>query len=409
VDPEAGDLIAPMKDDGGAMVAAAVVARSRETTTSTGEESKAMNVTPIYLQASACQLGYTTTFGKVYDEKKVTEYVRTIEERLALVGAPPLKRFLGVGFPEPVKDSRKAGVVNDWGWVSADARKATGVPAGEPLLQRSVSNMDGNVDLKGNMLLAWLHAVEEEVKHGLSNDEEGRPWFVLIDHNAAHHVSAPMVHHGFKHARSGAMRVLVNFDFHADADGATNKGPESIARCDNWAGFMTQAVSGVHDAPVVDASVNFGVSSGFDAKVSGNLGDGKFQFSRDRKRMKRIWEEAGWKPEPPPSVTQQLQWVMQQMGNPLIDFYISCDRDFMIGSYTPWGDGSQEPPAGRAAIREALAYFAEYGAKLVGFDIVGLPAEGGVSKKMMTREGYLDQAYEDIRDLFQAVRDYPDR
>lgn len=364
-----------------------------------------MHVTPIYLQASACQLGYAAA-DRRYDEKRAQKYVAEIAERLRKVDAPPLQSFLGIRFPEPVAEAKKLGIIDDWRWVSDVARDETGVPAAPtPLLQKSVSNYVGDSALKGDMFLAWLHAASKELH--LSGVDSAR--FTIIDHNAAHHLSAPMVKHAFtSQGRGGAKRVLVNFDFHSDADAAVNKGRESIARCDNWAGFMTQPVEHIYETAVVDVYTTFGVSLGLDKKESGNLGAGRFQRSDDRRAPQLIYEAAKWNKDPR-SVTEQLAWVVHDVfaENDPIDVYVSVDRDFMKESYTPWGDGSQDPKAGREAVRQALAFFAERRAKLVGFDVVGLPALGGRSNVPMSEQGYLDVAYLDLTDMFQAVRDYP--
>ncbi len=105
-----------------------------------------------------------------------------------------------------------------------------------------------------------------------------------------------------------------------------------------------------------------------------------------------------------------------------IDVYISVDRDFMIGSYTPWGDGPHTMADGRKAVLDALTFFKSHlptdmpgpsgerkrVARLVGFDIVGLPAHPGSKppKTPMTEDEAILQANEDIAQFYRAVHDY---
>jgi len=244
---------------------------------------------------------------------------------------------------------------------------------------------DGGETTSGTFREALLVGAQYALER--SHQPPTRPRFAVIDQSAAHHVSAPLAEWAFAHGDAAwpRLRMIVHFAVHRGSP---------------------YPMSG-HGA-MADAYVNFGVSSGSHAKVSGNLGGGLYQLARDDGlQPRRIIPEN----HPTPTVTEQLATVVGWFPPSDIDFYISIDRNFMIGSHTLYGDGSQLPDAGRAAVLEALLFF-QHGlrlgarATLVGFDVTGLPCLGGFNATGIKEPTAIEQANEDLITFYRQVRDY---
>jgi hypothetical protein len=90
------------------------------------------------------------------------------------------------------------------------------------------------------------------------------------------------------------------------------------------------------------------------------------------------------------------------------DVYITVDRDFTIGSYTPYGDGEYLPAVGRSAVIECICYLQDNGATLVGFDVVGLPSRAGKCKNSDSSpfDQAVKESIEDIRIFHKSVSNY---
>ncbi|WP_394845451.1 hypothetical protein LZC95_51520 [Pendulispora brunnea] len=363
-----------------------------------------MDCNLLFVQTNRNQLSYNRF--EDYSLKRVNDYFDSIQ---TMLHAPASARLVVVNqFDNPVP--RVVRGTNDFDYVTPETRHRIGLHG--TFLQKSVADQTGNTAYKGDAALSTFRdglLIEMDAAIERSHQPATRPRFAVVDHNAAHDVSAPLAEWAFANADASTprVRIIVNFDFYADSPDKIDLN-EQIIRCDNWAGFMTRVVPGVYPKPIADAYVNFGVSSGPNAKVSGNLGAGLYQLARNNGlKPQRIIPEN----HPTPTVTEQLATVVGWFSPGDVDVYISIDRDFMVGSYTPWGDGSQLPHAGRAAVLEALLFFQKglpFGARgqLVGFDVTGLPALGGFSGTGIKEPAAIEQANDDLITFYRQVRDY---
>ena len=363
-----------------------------------------MNCNLICIQTNLNQLSFNR-FGD-YSLKLVQSYFSKIQ---AILNANALASLVMVDEVNNASPPVVRGTT-DFDYVTPETRDLIGLHGA--FLQKSVADKTGNTQYKGDSALkTFREGLLIEIKAALDVSQQNPqlPLFAVVDHNAAHNVSAVLAERAFANVgRSNALRVVINFDFHDDSPAKIDL-REQIIRCDNWAGFMTRKVPDIYPEPVADAYINFGVSSGRDAKVSGNLGAGVYQLARDdgAKPARIIPAD-----HPVPTVTEQLKTVIEWFSLRNVDFYISIDRDFMVGSYTPWGDGSQLPAAGRAAVAEALLYFQTglmRGAtgRLVGLDVTGLPALGGRSAAGISEPEAIEQANEDLVTFYRQVVAYP--
>ena len=195
------------------------------------------------------------------------------------------------------------------------------------------------------------------------------PVFSVIDHNSAHTFTAALATAAFQRSpQPGRTAVLINVDNHSDF---TNNpiavaGVEAHVRCDNWVDFAKAK------APV--------------AKF--------FHF--------------GTHGVPEQQKLQQLQTELA--ADKKIDLYLSVDRDFMIGSCTPWGNGPYTSETGRALITKILDAFHGKDLRIVGFDVVGLPNTETVKDaeaQCADRTASVARANEDIKAFFAAFASRP--
>ncbi len=367
----------------------------------------------VYLQTSASQLGYCMNkkfwanpkFADVagYDASNVQAYLDQIERRCGLdalypiTGVTPIVQ--GKGQPE--------GGTRNWTYLTGEMRRRYGVNGEENLLV-SVGSASPDTKNNGETYLDWLELPMREV---LGGTDAKRPLLTVIDHNAGHHLAAPLAYRAFSRSTNEKpARILVNFDQHTDFGAPGSAGRHDKIRCSTWASFLTRSIAGVYPAPTIDAYVNFGAASVPGKGIDGNLGGGVVNYSKGAK-LEPIGASVNVDDPVEVQVDLQLKKILadMQLGQgSAVEAYISVDRDFMSGSATPWGDGAQSPENGHAAVKAAFRFFSKIKANLMGADVCGLPARGYVVTKgpTPTPPAVLDQAYADIKLLADEMRQY---
>lgn len=80
----------------------------------------------------------------------------------------------------------------------------------------------------------------------------------------------------------------------------------------------------------------------------------------------------------------------------------------MIGSYTPYGDGTYTQANGQALVANLLLQLRAWQTHLVGFDVTGLPTQDGWTNvnPPPANAALLNQAAQDVGAFYQAVLAY---
>lgn len=210
----------------------------------------------------------------------------------------------------------------------------------------------------------------------------GNPFvFSVIDHNSAHHLSYLLARRAFTQYSKGntgqrRYRLVLNFDQHEDFPRG-NLGRDMI-RCSTWGRSLFADKTVTTEAfPVADAYAVVGLGQGI---PSGQL-QCKFY---DRGRLQdrngtRINTQGGNR------VNQLIEYLTGHLPHSQDwadwDLYITIDRDWTLGSRTPYGDGSHEAAHGRNCLKNTMAQLSGLGAWLSGMDIIGLPSGVGRSNR----------------------------
>jgi hypothetical protein len=207
------------------------------------------------------------------------------------------------------------------------------------------------------------------------------PLFAIIDTDSAHHLSAPLVERAVRFADPGRVAgaptrtmIVINFDAHTDFGGTAS--PVPTINCQSWGRFVANTVPGIHNHPLSDVYVRFGLQKSRDAEPTWEAGE---------------WHEADANYVTKPIdyqttgdvLTAQLDVICTAVtattGAQNVDAYVSVDRDVLELSYTNYFDGPFPPEPGIAGVKKCLTYLASKNVRIIGFDITGLPTfPGGV-------------------------------
>ncbi|VFQ45347.1 hypothetical protein MSL71_30040 [Desulfoluna butyratoxydans] len=192
------------------------------------------------------------------------------------------------------------------------------------------------------------------------------PLFSVVDHNSAHHMAYILANKGFRgHEDMAWRRVVINFDNHKDYE-AFNPDADSIC-CQNWGQALRPRPDDktLHRDHPVSRYVVLGLGSTIANVVSWGLGGIRYQDKVDLSQEILLAN----------ALRKSLE-----LGVPLENylFHITVDRDFMKGSYTPYGDGPHYPHEGRNMVLQCLHFLKQRGATLSGFDVTGLPCGSSV-------------------------------
>ena len=273
---------------------------------------------------------YFTFQNGTYDVARVKTYANSF-------GVPGLKTFAGVD--EVVISSSKTGA--NFTWMPQTALRTCNAPA--PFLSRRVSNLIGeNIDA-GDAANpdAYVCAFKEVLKG------DDKPLFGIVDHNSAHNVSAALAAHAFR-GSAAAVRVVLQYDNHSDIHAIS----AATLKCSNWGNYVVAKDVAQYFVHMTNKTY---------------LGTPKLD----------VYTRASGKPTVAASLAALISRIKAEHAGKEIAFYVTVDRDFTIGSHTPWGDGPQTADQGRKAVASAVDGFLKAGGKLVGLDVVGLPSVPG--------------------------------
>lgn len=224
----------------------------------------------------------------------------------------------------------------------------------------------------------WQHAFSQLFANDADFQRVARyPLFSIIDTNSAHHLSAPLVERAVSRADPRRLAgqptramLVINFDNHPDYGGDTT----SPVTCQNWGCFVSKTVQNVYANPIADAYVRFGAN---DPQANPTWGRGEWHQAN----------LAGGMVDINPNYTATLQAQLNTVigiispGAPAnVDAYVSLDRDVLKRSFTQYNDGPFPAAAGIAGVETCLAHLVGVGARIVGFDICGLPTFPGATR-----------------------------
>jgi hypothetical protein len=358
---------------------------------------------PVYFQTSRWLRGYLQkpAYADGYKSAAVDSYVDTVKAALA---PPPqqLVRKLGVS-GTPDHDPGKSFDYIQTGWVTGQ----------QELLQRSCGypGQGASQAGKNNGLTSyatWRHAFQQLfASDGSIGPGAGRPLFGMIDTNSAHHLSAPLVERAIRfgdpqrlNGQPQRAMVVVNFDAHTDY-GA--KAAAAEINCQTWGRFVSNSIPQLHP-PLADAYVRLGRVTG---KADPTWANGEWhRADTDQPPVSIEFDQSSNDP-----IGAQLDTVIQAIANGRpVDAYVSLDRDLLQQSYTQYLDGPFPENQGIAGVIQCATHLANRGARLVGFDITGLPTyPGDVRDKQLQLSipEAIDLATSHIARLWNAISALP--
>ena len=238
------------------------------------------------------------------------------------------------------------------------------------------------------------------------------PIFAVIDHNSTHHMSYILARKAYSTASNDLNRrkkVVINFDNHGDGPVPDKQSYDpNYIKCGDWAYhlFLEHSLSDAESDPAKkDPAVNpVYISVGAHLQSlwrGGEIGATQIYYEDVTRRFSA--------PALTDSNIEEIMGIISELVSPHLswdnaDVYITVDRDFMIGSYTPYKDGFYSPLVGRLAVANCLSYLSKNHANLVGFDVIGLPSEWGSSS--YKREEAVEEAIIDTWWFYNSVSHY---
>lgn len=285
--------------------------------------------------------------------------------------------------------------------------------------------------------------------------------FTVVDHNSAHHMTYLLAKYAFtKNGRKKSTKLLINFDQHEDF-GKYNS--PKIA-CSTWgvpllddqqddgAVLDGYAVIGVGKTRIKLAGQQSSMNKLLEptklvvrhktqkstesiknltklddildhhrSKTDEDKDDTKNDGSIRVKHYMPITEISEEATHPREDIKKLLTTIIQKVRERSqektqakdwsdIDVYVTVDRDVMLGSKTAYDDGGYLPEDLRLAVSITLSILSRKKAKLVGFDVTGLPSLSGRSTwgdvKGKQAADILDIAATDIRSFLDNVKEY---
>lgn len=312
-----------------------------------------MHVEPIFIKTSLDTLLCSNTF-------EISKYVKVIEDycgftfkhkELAVTQGSGLNthKALGVTFEAPIGGSG-----------SADA-------------------VCGTIDLN-----RFDTAIAKLKKTLASKQLTQFSLFSIVDHNSAHHMSYALAKITMEHLKSSnKKRLFITFDNHTDQHNVLS---DKIT-CQNYvrALFMRQLVDGVlHVGWSYEGDENLKGVNYFDrTNYTTNAAKGMItSVSQGSTLMEQIRAKRQVR-HPRCRVLSGVSAedkILSKISDGEFDYaYVTVDRDFMKGSYTPYGDGENNPDKARNIVKYTLEKLASADIRLMGFDITGLPCVTGSS------------------------------
>ncbi|MBJ6764864.1 hypothetical protein JGU66_29215 [Myxococcaceae bacterium JPH2] len=246
----------------------------------------------------------------------------------------------------------------------------------------------------------------------------GFPLFTLCDNNSFHTTGYLWGFYAAKALKAqgkldGPVAVL-NFDSHSDAGTKASR----FVASDRWGGMLVTAIHGEGVPACYLSTFNHPKGRGNHFVAAGGQGtvptkptisEEVLAISNMEEReeaLKNIFT-AFWKS------------VEQYFDAPIKYVFFTIDRDVLRNSYTQWGDGAIDGPTAlipylRAALGSYLMSAQETetatrpAAKLIGFDITGLPETMGRISSRTPSDGFKDPAevWTNLRKELAQMREY---
>jgi len=256
------------------------------------------------------------------------------------------------------------------------------------------ANSDGQIELE-SFCTAFLDGESPGLLNGIA-----LPIFAVVDHNSAHHMAYILARKAFSlFSRQRGNKIVINFDNHADGIKATG----GKIQCKSWAWNLLKD-------KIADVYVSLGAWKQSLPRLKPGETQGYILETSNTFSIDKL-------PKEPENIKQGIESIMAEVETKVrgkissfswqdADVCITVDRDFMKGSFTPYGDGEYSPEVGRAAVTNCLGFLCKKNASLVGFDITGLPSTCGSSAFKGERKAAYDQAVEDIAIFYRHVMQY---
>jgi hypothetical protein len=260
---------------------------------------------------------------------------------------------------------------------------------------------DGEVKGGGNGSVGW--EVLEAAFFGQGGifattpfSDGDKPLFAVIDHNSAHHISYVLARHAFaRHGDSSRKNLVLSYDAHNDW--TDPKARPTDIKCSTWGGFLFHP--GIVWSAELYAVVGLGTATP----------SGTFEWAAYEPAARTQPTRKG---KAPTSGGTKVDAMIAAILGPEPDcsqwnVYITLDRDLMQGSCTPYKDGAHLAAHTRACVEGCYAALNNGGAKIVGFDVIGLPCSfspRSMTKVVGTDEGFVNQAFEDIKICYRLMQ-----
>ena len=222
----------------------------------------------------------------------------------------------------------------------------------------------------------------------------GWPLFTVCDSNSFHNVGYIMSRYAFANSKNPRpWKLVINFDAHQDMGGA-----DGIVGSDTWGGCL----SAKYKKKLVYLNLG-GLGAAYSILYNGVRQQG-FRSPFTALKMKREFDFLNKFPSPKPNTyltdpdkcTTLLNFAWTKLGQLVqgfdlaqADVYATVDRDFMYGNGSMWGDSTSifTYDDGYKLVSNVLKHVIDTKkARLVGFDVTGLPVAVGTSCKTTTHK-----------------------
>lgn len=197
------------------------------------------------------------------------------------------------------------------------------------------------------------------------------PLFSIVSHNSAHHMAYVLARYAFCNIAKnrGAGFLVITFDEHTDQ----HTGFTEHVTCQNYVRPLL-----LRDIVNVVMHIGWGTPKGVCNDI--NLFT-KANVTKAAKKGNLRGQTYPCRMDSRKTVEKNIIDTINQ--HKIQHVYITVDRDFMKGSYTPYGDrGENFPDAAREVVERTVKTLIEQNIKFTGFDIHGLPCNRGRSDEL---------------------------
>jgi hypothetical protein len=232
--------------------------------------------------------------------------------------------------------------------------------------------------------------------------------FAVVDHNSAHHMSYILSRRALARATTPAKAMVINFDMHEDFGGGGTLKTTSKITCGTWGQFLFSPTK------IADAYVVVGECKGHSQPLL------KTKYVANHFNV--IVRQPGRTEVEGSSAPKNAAGVLSTIKEKVSGFskwsnyrvYISVDRDIAKGSFTQWGDGYHTFADVQKCVKELMEDLDTKGAKLLGFDVSGMPNISGSDRSSVftgsrKRQDAFEAAVKDVQFYYGLVSGYGNR